>query len=45
MASAYPSSPAVKHVRGIDKTDWLQIDRAACDAFIDTRGYQPKQAP
>jgi hypothetical protein len=28
MASAYPFSPAVRHVRGINKTDWIQIDCA-----------------
>ncbi len=45
MASAYPSSPAVKHVRAIDRTDWIKIDRAACEAGFDTRGHRPKEAP
>lgn len=44
MASAFPYSPAVKHWRGINKTDWLRIDRATYDACIDTRDYRPKTA-
>ncbi|MGH6993407.1 MAG: NYN domain-containing protein [Caulobacteraceae bacterium] len=43
MASAYPSSPAVKGVRGIDKTDWIIIDRATYDACVDKRDYRPKK--
>lgn len=42
VASAYPQSPAFK-VRGINKTDWIPIDRATYDACIDTRDYRPKQ--
>lgn len=42
IASAYPFSPAVKHWRGIEKTDWVRIDRATYDACIDTRDYRPK---
>lgn len=45
MASAYPFSPAVKHVRGIDKTDWVKIDRKTYDACLDTRNYRPKSKP
>ncbi|EJW12313.1 hypothetical protein A33M_2223 [Rhodovulum sp. PH10] len=41
IASAYPSSPAVK-VRGIDRTDWIPIDRATYEACIDKRDYRPK---
>lgn len=43
MASAFPHSPAVKHWRGIDKTDWVKIDRATYDACIDKRDYRPKK--
>lgn len=43
IASAYPYSPAVKNTRGIDKTDWIKIDRAMYDACIDRRDYRPKQ--
>ncbi|MGB5093335.1 MAG: NYN domain-containing protein [Parvibaculum sp.] len=42
IASAYPFSPAVKGTRGIDKTDWIKIDRATYDACLDTRDYRPK---
>ena len=42
MASAYPYSPAVKKFRGIDKTDWVKIERAMYDACIDQRDYRPK---
>lgn len=42
IASAYPHSPAVGRVRGIDKTDWIPIDRATYDACIDKRDYRPK---
>jgi hypothetical protein len=44
MASAYPFSPAVRGVRGINKTDWIQIDRATYDACLDRRDYRPKKA-
>ena len=42
VASAYPYSPAVKHYRGIDRTEWIQITRAMYDACIDKRDYRPK---
>ncbi len=44
IASAYPSSPAYK-VRGINKTDWIPIDRATYDACLDPRDYRPKRPP
>ena len=44
IASAYPSSPAYK-VRGINKTDWIPIDRATYDACLDPRDYSPKRPP
>jgi len=42
IASAYPYSPAVKTFRGIDRTEWCQINRAMYDACIDKRDYRPK---
>jgi uncharacterized LabA/DUF88 family protein len=42
MASAYPYSPASK-VRGIDKTDWIRIERPLYDACLDARDYRPKK--
>ena len=40
MASAFPVSPTIRNARGIDKTDWLRIDRATYDACIDARDYR-----
>ena len=42
IASAFPSSPTAKNDRGIDRTDWIAIDRTTYDACIDTRDYRPK---
>ena len=42
MASAYPSSPAYRNRRGIDKTDWIPIDRATSDSCLDPRDYRPR---
>ncbi len=42
MASAYPSSPAYRNRRGIDKTDWIPIDRATYDSCLDPRDYRPR---
>ena len=43
VASAFPFSPAVKGFRGIDRTNWLKIDRASYDQCVDKRDYRPKQ--
>jgi len=40
VASAFPVSPAVEKPRGINKTDWIRIDRATYDACIDPRDYR-----
>jgi hypothetical protein len=42
LASAFPSSPTAKNDRGIDKTDWIRIDRKTYDSCLDTREYRPK---
>lgn len=42
IASAYPYSPANRSVRGIDRTDWIKIDRPTYDACLDGRDYRPK---
>ena len=42
VASAYPVSPTSKNTRGINKTDWVQVDRALYDTCIDARDYRPK---
>ncbi|MFA5975992.1 MAG: NYN domain-containing protein [Elusimicrobiota bacterium] len=35
IASAFPFSPTVHNKRGINKTDWIPIDRTAYDACLD----------
>jgi uncharacterized LabA/DUF88 family protein len=41
-ASAFPVSPVVPKPRGINRTDWIKIERATYDACLDTRDYRPK---
>ncbi len=41
LACAYPISPTTLNKRGINGTDWLQIDRAAYDACLDPNDYRP----
>ena len=40
VASAFPVSPTSRNRRGIDRTDWLQIDRVLYDACVDRRDYR-----
>src|SRR2546422_448621 len=40
IACAFPSSPTSRNRRGIDKTDWIRIDRATYDACLDRRDYR-----
>ncbi len=40
VASAFPASPTRRNRRGIDKTDWIPIDRETYDACIDRRDYR-----
>lgn len=42
VASAFPDSPTGCRRRGIDKTEWIRIDRATYDACLDRRDYRPK---
>jgi hypothetical protein len=44
-ASVFPCSPALRNARGIDKTDWIRIDRATYDACLDRRDYRAKLSP
>jgi len=45
IACAFPFSPTTRNRRGIDKTDWIRIDRATYDACLDRRDYRPKRVP
>jgi len=40
IASVFPVSPTSKNVRGINKTDWVKVDRAIYDACIDKTDYR-----
>jgi len=40
IACAFPSSPTSRNRRGIDKTDWIKIDRGMYDACLDQRDYR-----
>lgn len=41
IASAFPDSPAARNRRGVNKTDWIRIDRATYDGCLDRRDYRP----
>jgi uncharacterized LabA/DUF88 family protein len=41
IASAFPFSPTTTNRRGINKTDWVKIERATYDACLDPRDYRP----
>jgi uncharacterized LabA/DUF88 family protein len=41
VASAFPLSPTTRNRRGIDRTDWIPIDRALYDVCLDRRDYRP----
>lgn len=40
VVCAFPYSPASRNKRGINKTDWVKIDRQTYDACIDPRDYR-----
>lgn len=42
MASAFPDSPTARDHRGINRTDWIPIDRAVYGACLDPRDYRPR---
>ena len=42
IASAFPQSPASRNRRGINKTDWIRIDRELYDQCLDRRDYRRK---
>ena len=42
VACAFPNSPTTLNRRGIEKTDWILIDRATYDSCLDKRDYRPK---
>ena len=42
IASAFPNSPTSRNRRGINKTDWIRIDRELYDRCLDRRDYRRK---
>ena len=42
MASAFPVSPTARNPRGIERTDWIRIDRGAYGACLDPRDYRSR---
>ena len=42
IASAYPDGPSASSTRGIDKSDWIKIDREFYDKCLDSYDYRPK---
>ena len=40
IACAFPTSPTSRNRHGIDKTDWIRIDRATYDTCLDRRDYR-----
>jgi len=42
IASAFPISPTSRNRRGVNKTDWVRIDRATYDACLDPNDYRLK---
>jgi uncharacterized LabA/DUF88 family protein len=45
VSCAYPVSPAYKNTRGINKTDWIKMQRDLYDTCIDLNDYRPKRKP
>lgn len=43
LASAFPASPTYRNRRGIDRTDWIKINRTTYDGCLDPRDYRPKK--
>jgi len=40
IACAYPLSPTSKNRRGVNKTQWVQLDRATYDTCLDPTDYR-----
>ncbi len=42
IACAFPFSPTSRNRRGINRTDWIHIDRNTYDQCLDSRDYRPR---
>jgi uncharacterized LabA/DUF88 family protein len=45
MACAFPYSPTYDNARGINKTDWIKMDKALYDACLDPNDYRTGGKP
>jgi len=45
LACAFPVGPASRNRRGVDRTDWIGIDRTTYDACVDPGDYRPRRNP
>lgn len=43
IASAFPDSDSATYRRGVNKTQWVKIDRPTYDACLDAKDYRPTQ--
>lgn len=43
VACAFPHGGTYSNRRGIDKTDWIRIDRPTYDSCLDLNDYRPKR--
>jgi hypothetical protein len=43
IACGFPDSPTRRYRRGVNKTDWIRIDRATYDACLDPADYRPRR--
>lgn len=44
IATAFPDSPTRRYRRGVNKTDWVRIDRVTYDACLDPGDYRPRRS-
>lgn len=45
IASAYPDSPTRTNRRGVNRTDWIRIDRTTYDACLDPTDHRLTRGP
>ena len=45
IASAFPVGTGSSNRRGINKTDWIAVDKATYDACLDPKDYRPRRRP
>jgi uncharacterized LabA/DUF88 family protein len=43
VATAFPDSPTRRYRRGVNRTDWIRIDRATYDTCLDPGDYRPRK--